>query len=53
MPENGKKKKNIFRDKQRTNKVLLMFFDVTVCYGKVTIVLLDSVNKQARYSVCV
>ena len=36
-PENGTK--NIFRDKQTTNKVLLMFLDVKV------------LNKQARYSV--
>ena len=40
MPENGRK--NIFRHKQTTNKVQQS------AYGKVTISLLDSVNKQAR-----
>ena len=51
MSKNGRK--NIFREKEITNKVLPMLLDVKNASGKVTIVLLDPVNKQARYTVCI
>ena len=38
--------KDMFRDKQTTNKVPLIFLDVTALTRKRTIVLLGTVNKQ-------
>ena len=40
MPENGRK--HLFRYKQTTNKVPLMFFDVKMLTEKVTITILDA-----------
>ena len=46
MLEHGRK--NIFRDKRTRNKVPSMFFDVIVLNRTRTIVLMDSVKKQAK-----
>ena len=46
----GKGKKNTFRAKQNTNKVVRMLLDAKSAYGKVRISFLDSLNKQASYS---
>ena len=48
MPENGKQ--NIFSDKQTTNMVSLMFFDVKILTKNYQISFFDSVKKQATYS---
>ena len=46
-------RKNIFRDKQNNKQNTVHVFRCYSAYGKGTIVLLDSVNKEARYSVCI
>ena len=51
MLENGRK--NLFRDKQTTKKVPLVFFRRQSACGKVTMAFLDAVSKEKRYSVCV
>ena len=45
MPENGGR--NIFSDKQTTDKVSLMFFDVKILTERYQISFFDSVKKQA------
>ena len=46
-------RKDIFRDKQNNKQNTAHVFRCYRAYGKGTIILLDSVNKQARYSVCI
>ena len=50
MPENGRK--NVFSDKQTTNKLPLMFLDAKVLTQKVTMTFLEPVSKERRYNVC-
>ena len=51
MVENARK--NIFTDKQRTKKVPPKILDLKVLTKNVTIPILDSVNKERRYGVCI
>ena len=50
MPENGRK--NVFSDKQTTNKLPLIFLDAKVLTQKVRMTFLEPVSKETRYNVC-
>ena len=50
MPENGRKKR--LRGKKTTNKALLMSLVVKVLTKRYQVRFLNSVNKEAKYSVC-